>query len=1013
MSAPIVAFGLDLGSANLRLAATDGHHFKVVPTEDGNPSEPAAVTIWHEELVHGSRAVKRGVTHAASTVLDPLGAAAAGGHFVDGRYRGPDEILGWVLEHALQWGFQKTECGGGRLCACSARCLREAIGTELQAAAFRVGADLLGTLAPTTATALAFSVMHNVTGGSALIVDAGASKVEAAVVRFTPGRVLVAACRSDITLGGRSLDLDLTHAFLGEIASPATLDRLDPSLFQIVARECETARIELGNAAETFVCLPFPPQLIGCDGFPDCRLSRSQFDALARPFVDRFRSLCEQVIVDAGITRTHIDHLVVVGGLSRMPAIRAALREVVPRAEVATVDPEGTVACGAAIMGAIRTGDVRMHIVEGDFSDTDGTHMRRSSAPPAGRHHVRLPPRSRPLRRSSKPAARRSLSERSGARAIAAPPPTHDPPPAAHRPMVWPASAPPVEFAQSMPSPDRYRSGNMPPPRVHPKEPSRPLPSAEPIRPPSLPPPSTARSRESSEPFPTSRPIHPSVPPPLSARPRESSEPFPAPASVRASAFPPPSTARSRESSEPFPAPASVRASAFPPPSSARSRESSEPFPAPASVRASAFPPPSSARPRESSQPFPAPESVRPSAFPPRFEPPASSHPYHSRTHGLAVEPSEGDFWIPRTAEEIASLPIARALTAEDFSPIALPILLFSLGHRKEFVGTLELASETAVLRFEIAHGALQSEGPKEKTALLAAFRWNAGTYRVIAQAGIAQLASEQATKLPRRKAHCLKEKKVERISKLAVDGLRSLLQDVPEDTLERLLGPKLKRAVRVLPLGLQAMSVLGFWTNEQRFLEYRCDGTMLGDGAIRSAGMSKASALQLLFLMDLFSYLAWEELPEGLVKTLEERVLERAYKAARSNYLQLLELHWTATPAEVRQAHDKLIAEFGPDTEAAKAAPGAAAEIVQRTREALKTLSDDRTRIRYQMQIDPALDYESLAHLLEGRAHSLEMRGDQSDSTRTERLSHDVTLCLRQSSQFGPGKSSPPKPSS
>jgi hypothetical protein len=288
-------------------------------------------------------------------------------------------------------------------------------------------------------------------------------------------------------------------------------------------------------------------------------------------------------------------------------------------------------------------------------------------------------------------------------------------------------------------------------------------------------------------------------------------------------------------------------------------------------------------------------------------------------------------------------LPLRRGLTEADLDPIGLPVLLIALSRRKDLSGTLELSGEHGPIEAHLVGGAVSREGPAERETLLGAFAWTRGVYRL----------HEQPQPPARVKPASL--------LRIAIEGIREVLRRDTEQCIEAALGNKLRLAPKVSARGTSLAEAVGFWPAEKRFLVQQCNGALTGLEAMKAAGVSRLSALQVLFVLELFGEVAWAASRRTSPMTTAEQVESRATEIAHANYFELLGVHWTADDGQVEAAYQRVVSEYGAGTDCACAAPQAARALVRAATSARDTLSNPELRIEYLRVLRPGFDLTAL----------------------------------------------------
>jgi molecular chaperone DnaK len=231
--------------------------------------------------------------------------------------------------------------------------------SDPQRRAVREAAQMAGLTAarimnePTAAAlARAWAVARDDTERLVLVYDFGGGTFDVTVLKAKGGSCRVLASEGDDTLGGMDLDKALYKLARTRFISQFGIhDTGDPYLARMLTDLCEKAKIELSTRTETTVSVPF---LQGPGGVvhPSLKVTRADFEDIARPFVQRSLVLVNRVLSVAGVGNSDIDALVLSGGSSRIPLVSAMLQETIGRTPDARVNPEEIVALGAAVEAA-------------------------------------------------------------------------------------------------------------------------------------------------------------------------------------------------------------------------------------------------------------------------------------------------------------------------------------------------------------------------------------------------------------------------------------------------------------------------------------------------------------------------------------------------------------------------------------------------------------------------------------------------------------------------------------
>ena len=377
--------GIDLGTTNSCVAVMEGGRAVVIPNNEGARTTPSIVgfTESGDKLV-GQVAKRQAVTNAQSTVYSakrligrryddtevsrdakrlPFRVVASdrGDAWVEVRNKqySPPEISALVLakmkEIAQDYMGEPVESAVITVPAYFNDAQRQATRDAGQIAGLKVERIIN----EPTAAALAFGL--DKTGHKLVAVyDLGGGTFDISILELENGVFKVRATNGDTHLGGEDFDQKLIDVLAEEFAAANNIDlRRDPVALQRLKEAAEKAKHELSSSTETEVNLPFvaadasgPKHLLR-------EITRAELEKLTADLVDRTIGPCTQALKDAGLTAKDIDDVLLVGGMTRMPRVQARVAEFFGRAPNREVNPDEVVAIGAAVQGAVLTGEVK------------------------------------------------------------------------------------------------------------------------------------------------------------------------------------------------------------------------------------------------------------------------------------------------------------------------------------------------------------------------------------------------------------------------------------------------------------------------------------------------------------------------------------------------------------------------------------------------------------------------------------------------------------------------------
>ncbi|MDX8411971.1 MAG: molecular chaperone DnaK [Mariprofundaceae bacterium] len=377
--------GIDLGTTNSCVAVMEGDAAKVIPNSEGANTTPSVVAFsGDDERLVGQPAKRQVVTnpkktfysvkrligrkfdsketkHHAELVSYPLLAADNGDAWVqkDGEKMSPQEISAIVLQKMKQTAEDYL---GEKVTDAVITVPAYFNDSQRQAtkdAGAIAGLNVLRIINEPTAASLAYGLDKTEENHLIAVYDLGGGTFDISVLEIGDGVFEVKATNGDTFLGGEDFDQVLLKYLADEFKKEHGIDLTTDALaLQRLKEAAEKAKIELSSSQQTEINLPFitadssgPKHLL-------IKVSRAKFENLVGDLVGRSIAPCKQALQDAGVKASDIHEVVLVGGQTRMPLVQQKVQEFFGREPHKGVNPDEVVAIGAAIQGAVLTGDV-------------------------------------------------------------------------------------------------------------------------------------------------------------------------------------------------------------------------------------------------------------------------------------------------------------------------------------------------------------------------------------------------------------------------------------------------------------------------------------------------------------------------------------------------------------------------------------------------------------------------------------------------------------------------------
>jgi len=221
------------------------------------------------------------------------------------------------------------------------------------------GLDVQRIINEPTAAALAFG-MEAKDGQTIAVYDLGGGTFDISILEISGGVFEVKATNGDTSLGGEDIDHTVCDYFISEFKKQQGIDlSKDKLAVQRLREAAETAKVELSNKVQTDVNLPFITADQTGPKHLNIPLTRSKFEQLVSPLIEKTRKPCLDCTKDSGLSNSEINTVLLVGGSTRIPLVSSVVKEIYGQDPSKAVNPDEAVAMGAAIQGGVLKGDVK------------------------------------------------------------------------------------------------------------------------------------------------------------------------------------------------------------------------------------------------------------------------------------------------------------------------------------------------------------------------------------------------------------------------------------------------------------------------------------------------------------------------------------------------------------------------------------------------------------------------------------------------------------------------------
>ena len=361
--------GIDLGTTHSAVGAVESGFPILLADEDGRRIVPSAVWFGEGGRVEvGRRALRRRTAEPGRVVTSvkrlmgrrhgeerefcvPLERAADGGVTVLGRT--PEEVSAEILKELKRIAEMRLERPAGKAVITVPAYFNDAQRAATKRAGELAGLEVVRILSEPTAAALAYGLDKLGDRSRVAVYDLGGGTFDLSVLEMQDGVFQVLATRGDTRLGGDDLDAALARH------GAADFDMLDDAAKIRLIEEAERVKRALSERESETFRAPF------YDGSRslEMEVTRSDLEALAKPLITRSLTCCRQALSDAGIAAADLDAVVLVGGSTRIPAVRAAVAELFGREPDLSQHPDEAVALGATIQAGVLGGTLRKMVL--------------------------------------------------------------------------------------------------------------------------------------------------------------------------------------------------------------------------------------------------------------------------------------------------------------------------------------------------------------------------------------------------------------------------------------------------------------------------------------------------------------------------------------------------------------------------------------------------------------------------------------------------------------------------
>jgi len=356
------AVGIDLGTTNSVVSVLEGGDPVVIANAEGSRTTPSVVAFANDgEVLVGEVAKRQAITNPDRTIRSVKRHMGTGWtEAIDGKDYTAQEISARTLQKLKRDAEAYLGTTVDQAVITVPAYFDDAQRTATKEAGQIAGLEVLRIINEPTAAALAYGLDKEGEDQTILVFDLGGGTFDVSVLEIGDGVFEVKATHGDTSLGGDDWDEAVIEWLVTSFRNDHGVDLgADAMAAQRLKEAAEKAKIELSQVQQTQINLPF---VTATDAGPlhlDYTLTRAKFQELTADLLARCRTPFEQAVKDAGLSRGEVDHVILVGGSTRMPAVVDLAKEIAGRDPSKNVNPDEVVAIGAAVQAGVLVGEVK------------------------------------------------------------------------------------------------------------------------------------------------------------------------------------------------------------------------------------------------------------------------------------------------------------------------------------------------------------------------------------------------------------------------------------------------------------------------------------------------------------------------------------------------------------------------------------------------------------------------------------------------------------------------------
>ncbi len=352
--------GIDLGTTNSVVSVMEGTTAKVIENPEGNRTTPSVVSFKGDEIIVGDAAKRQAITNpeTVASVKRLMGTDET--VKVNGKEYKPEQISAMILSYMKEYAEAKLGEKITKAVITVPAYFNDAERNATKNAGKIAGLEVERIINEPTAAALAYGIDDKEKDEKILVYDLGGGTFDVSILELSDGTFEVLSTAGDNRLGGDDFDEVLMNHLLEQFQKENGFDlATDKMAMQRIKEAAEKAKKDLSGVLEATVSLPF---ISAGDAGPihfETKITRAEFESLSKELLDRTLVPVRKALEDAKLSASDIDEILLVGGSTRIPAVKEMVEKELNKQVNTSINPDEVVSLGAAIQGGVLSGDVK------------------------------------------------------------------------------------------------------------------------------------------------------------------------------------------------------------------------------------------------------------------------------------------------------------------------------------------------------------------------------------------------------------------------------------------------------------------------------------------------------------------------------------------------------------------------------------------------------------------------------------------------------------------------------